>query len=131
MTNRGLGRAFLRCQSQEDGMDDAERKAIRQDFDDVVNMTPKELEDWLGTEESQGVGWTHEGEDEAVGHRSGRRIVEIKRTKVAELDDDDYAHMKKVVGYVHRHKAQGGPQDEKATSRWRYSLMNWGHDPLK
>ncbi|UYY58335.1 DUF3140 domain-containing protein [Sphingomonas sp. S2-65] len=40
--------------------------------------------------------------------------------------------MAKVVGYVHRHLAQG--PDEKADipgSRWRYSLMNWGHDPLK
>ena len=26
---------------------------------------------------------------------------------------------------------QGGPADDKEHSRWRYSLMNWGHDPLK
>ena len=38
--------------------------------------------------------------------------------------------MRKVVGYVHRHLAQGGPKEGVDESRWRYSLMNWGHDPL-
>jgi len=38
---------------------------------------------------------------ESTGHRSGRRIVEILRTT------KDVEH-----------------------SDWRYSLMNWGHDPL-
>ena len=71
------------------------------------------------------------GGGESVGYRSGRRIVELKRTKKADLTDDDYAHMKKVVSYVHRHLAQGGPAKDKEHSDWRYSLMNWGHDPLK
>lgn len=112
-------------------MDDREKQEIRAAFDDVVNMTPEELEKWLASPESQEVGFTREGEGEAVGHKSGRRIIEIKRAKPADLSDDDYAHMKKVVGYVHRHMAQGGPSDDKEHSRWRYSLMNWGHDPLK
>jgi Protein of unknown function (DUF3140) len=103
---------------------------IRHEFDDVVNMTPKELEDWLRTDESQAVGWG--GDDgESVGHESGRRIVAIKRKRKSDLDDDDLAHMRKVVGYVHRHVAQGGPDGDKEHSKWRYSLMNWGHDPLK
>ena len=92
-----------------------ERKEIRTAFCKAVNMAPRELERWLESEESQSVGWTREGEDEAVGHKSGRRIVELKRKKVAELSDDDYAHMQKVVGYVHRHQAQR----PKATSRRR------------
>ncbi|GGK48478.1 DUF3140 domain-containing protein [Salinarimonas ramus] len=112
-------------------MDDQEKQEIYREFGEAVNMTPKELEDWLETDESKEVGWTHEGESEAVGHKSGRRIVEIKHTKKADLGDDDYAHMKKVVGYVHRHSKQGGPGEDKEHSRWRYSLMNWGHDPLK
>lgn len=112
-------------------MTDEETRELRRDFEEAVNMSPSELERWLETEESQNVGWTREGEDEAVGHKSGRRIVEIKRKKVAALDEDDYAHMRKVVGYVHRHAAQGGPKEDAEHSRWRYSLMNWGHDPLK
>ncbi len=104
-------------------------EATLEEFNKVVNMTPGALEKHLGTDESQAVGWTHEGEGEAVGHQSGRRIVEIKRKKKADLTEDDYAHMRKVIGYVHRHLAQGGPKDGKEHSRWRYSLMNWGHDP--
>ncbi|WP_369811102.1 DUF3140 domain-containing protein [Quadrisphaera sp. DSM 44207] len=92
-------------------------------------MTPEELEDWLSTEQSQSVGDTS-GDGESTGHRSGRRIVEVLRTKQADLTDDDVAHMRKVVGYVHRHLAQR-PSGDVTETKWRYSLMNWGHDPLK
>ncbi len=101
------------------------------EFDEVVNMTPSELESWLETDESKEVGFKDGGGGESVGHASGRRIVEIKRTKKADRTEDDREHMAKVVAYVHRHLAQGGPKDDAAHSRWRYSLMNWGHDPLK
>jgi hypothetical protein len=84
----------------------SERKEIRVAFRQAANMARRELERWLATEESQSVGWTRDGDDEAVGHQSGRRVVELKRKKVAELSDSDYAHMEKVIGYVHRHKAQ-------------------------
>ena len=111
-----------------------DQQKIYEDFNEAVNMAPAELEDFLGTDASKRVGWKGEdgdGSGESVGHKSGRRIVEIKRTKKAELTDDDYAHMKKVTGYVHRHLAQGGPAEDKEHSDWRYSLMNWGHDPEK
>jgi hypothetical protein len=108
-------------------MDDEETKDVEKRFTEAVNMTPKELEDWLATEESQSVGV---GEGESVGHRSGRRIVEILRAKKADRDDDDHEHMRKVVGYVARHTKQR-PQGDVTDTKWRYSLMNWGHDPLK
>lgn len=104
---------------------------IRKDFDDAVNMTPSELKQWLDTDESKAVGQKDSDGSESVGHESGRRIVEIKETKKADLTDDDLAHMKKVTGYVHRHLKQGGPDEDVEHSKWRYSLMNWGHDPLK
>jgi hypothetical protein len=106
-----------------------DRDQVRHDFDEVVNMTPKELEEWLTTAESTDVGQKDGGE--SVGHASGRRIVHIKQTRKDDLSDDDLEHMRKVVGYVRRHLAQGGPQDDMEHSAWRYSLMNWGHDPLK
>ena len=34
----------------------------------------------------------------------------------ADLTDDDYAHMAKVVGYVRRHLKQGGPDDKARTN---------------
>jgi len=115
-------------------MAEQDHKDIRDAFDEAVNMTPAALEKWLATEESKEVGWKGadgKGSGESVGHKEGQRIVEIKRTKQADLTDDDYSHMLKVVSYVHRHLAQGGPAEDKESSRWRYSLMNWGHDPCK
>ena len=49
---------------------------------------------------------------------------------MADLSDGDYQHMRKVVGYVRRHMAQRPPANVRDT-KWRWSLMNWGHDPLK
>jgi hypothetical protein len=101
-------------------------------FHEAVNMTAAEIEEWLETEESRKVGFTRPGETESVGRASGRRIVAILRTPRGELDGGDYAHMRKVIGFVRRHIGQG-PHDEYRipVSRWRYSLMNWGHDPLR
>jgi Protein of unknown function (DUF3140) len=99
------------------------------EFHDVVNMTAGELEKWLKSDDSKDVGQKKNG-GESTGHESGRRIVEILRTKKDDLGDADYAHMRKVVGYCHRHLAQR-PKSEVEDSAWRYSLMNWGHDPTK
>jgi hypothetical protein len=108
-----------------------DRNQVRTAFVEAVNMTATEIARWLDTPESRKVGW--KGADgsrtESVGHASGRRIVQILGKSAAELTDDDYAHMRKVVGYVRRHRAQR--PDNIYTSRWRYSLMNWGHDPAK
>jgi len=92
-------------------------------------MTAAELENWLESDESKAVG-QKEGDTESTGHESGRRIVRILRKRKTDLSTEDHEHMRKVVGYVHRHLAQQPSGDVKDT-RWRYSLMNWGHDPLK
>ncbi|UOY00782.1 DUF3140 domain-containing protein [Blastococcus sp. PRF04-17] len=111
-------------------MAEGDADTIRRDFGEAVNMTAGELEKWLATEESREVG-QKDGGGESTGHESGRRIVELLRTKKADLTDDDLAHMRKVHGYVQRHLAQGSGKSYVETSKWRYSLMNWGHDPLK
>jgi hypothetical protein len=99
-------------------------------FDDAVNMTASELEKWLDSDESKSVGQKSAGGGESTGHESGRHIVKILKSKKSDLSDKDYAHMRKVVGYTKRHLAQRPPGDVK-DSAWRYSLMNWGHDPVK
>ncbi len=105
-----------------------DKAAVRAEFKEAVTMTAKQLESWLKTDESRSVGQTPEGEAESTGHGEGRRIVEILHRKQADLSDDDYAHMAKVVGYVHRHLKQR-PSGDVTETRWRYSLKNWGHDP--
>jgi hypothetical protein len=102
---------------------------VVEEFDEAVNMSRKELEEWLETEESKEVG-QKDGGDESKGHESGRKIVEILGKNESDYTDEDIDHMRRVVSYVHRHQAQT-PKGEVEDSSWRYSLMNWGHNPLK
>ncbi|MEV0590497.1 DUF3140 domain-containing protein [Nonomuraea cavernae] len=106
-----------------------EERAVATEFGQAVNMTAKELERWLATDESKTVGQKSDG-GESTGHESGRKIVGLLSAKKSSLTEQDYAHMRKVIGYIHRHLAQRPSGDVRET-RWRYSLMNWGHDPLK
>jgi hypothetical protein len=112
-------------------MAELDREKVRKDFHQVVNMTSVEIGRWLKTAESRAVGFKGADGDakESVGHASGRKIAAILGKREVELTDADYQHMRKVVGFVKRHTAQ--PPANQVTSRWRYSLMNWGHDPLK
>ena len=106
---------------------DDERDEIYDEFYDKVNMQPKEIEDWLETDESKSVG-QDSGDGESIGRKSAERIIEIKRTNKADLSEDDYDHMKKVNGYIARHTAQRPDGDVEDTD-WCHSLKNWGHDP--
>ncbi|GAB4041156.1 DUF3140 domain-containing protein [Spirosoma jeollabukense] len=108
-------------------LDEDRKKAIRQDFDSVVNMSASQLEKWLKTDESKSVGQVKDSDNESIGHKSGHRIIDILSKKTSDLSDSDYEHMSKVVSYVKRHSAQR--PDHVADSNWEYSLKNWGHNP--
>lgn len=105
-------------------------KSTIKEFQDAVNMTPKELEAWLETDNSRQVGQKSEEGSESTGHAMGRNIVNLLGKKQADYTGEDVKHMQKVVSYVHRHLAQK-PKGDVEDTPWRYSLMNWGHDPLK
>jgi hypothetical protein len=108
--------------------DDA--RALRDEFHRLVNLTPAELRAWLETPESHEVGMVRRGESESVGRQSARRILVLLDTPVEDLSEADYAHMNKVIAFCRRHLAQR-PHGDVTDTRWRWSLMNWGHDPLK
>ncbi len=114
-----------------------DRRAITREFRQAVNTPPARLRAWLGGEASRSVGMRPGGEKvvspwqgEAVGHAMGRRILELRGKRQADLTDDDLRAMRKVIGYVHRHMKQR-PEGDVTDTRWRRSLMNWGHDPLR
>jgi hypothetical protein len=116
-------------------MDADDRNSVREEFSRMVNMDQKALRDWLKTDESRSVGMTSGGEKvtdgsakDSVGHHMGERILEMRAKKAGSLTDQDFADMRKVVGYIHRHMAQR-PKGDISDTRWRKSLMNWGHDP--
>jgi hypothetical protein len=109
---------------------DADQHQTWQEFGDAVNMTASQLDKWLDDDRSRSVGQKSGDSAESTGHASGRHIVKILNKKKADLTDGDHSHMRKVVGYVKRHLAQR-PSGDVSESDWRYSLMNWGHDPTK
>ena len=83
---------------------------VVQEFNEAVNMTRQELEEWLQTEESKSVGQS-DGGGESMGHESGRKIVEILGKNKSDYTDGDIEHMKRVNAYVKRHLGQGPKSD--------------------
>ena len=61
---------------------------VVQEFNEAVNMTRQELEDWLQTEESKSVGQI-DGGGESKGHKSGRKIVEILGKNRTDYSSED------------------------------------------
>ena len=63
------------------------------------------------------------------------RQLREEQHEVVVLDADARAPtpvdgVRRVTGDIHRHLAQR-PSGDITETRWRYSLMNWGHDPKK
>ena len=120
MAPREIRASRLRRSGQREGR-------IEREFQRAVNMSPVSLSNWLKTKDSRAVaGRSNDPSD----HWSGRRVLEIKKKKPGERTPADYSHMRKVIAYVSRHSAKRPTGDVRSTP-WRYSLMNWGHDPLK
>ena len=101
---------------------------IRAAFARLVNMSPREIESWHITPQSKSVG-QDSGDGVSVGVKAGQRTLQLLRIKRAP-NADDIKHMRRVVSFIRRMRTQG-PLKNRETSRWRYALMNWGHDPLK
>lgn len=111
-------------------------ETVVQEFNELVNMTPDELEAWLKEEQSETSGWHKaDGSGETIGHESGRKIIEIIKKNPKKdpsgYDEDDIAHMRRVVAYCKRHLAQEEKAKRDTTSRSYKSLKNWGHDAQK
>lgn len=114
-----------------------DKQDVYKSFKQLVNMPRTNLERWLKSDEAAKVGWNNQGKktdasgQESFGHKSGVKIITILSKKKDQLTDGDYQHMRKVIAYIKRHLAQKPTKENVESSRWRYSLMNWGHDPLK
>ncbi|KAG9541630.1 hypothetical protein KCU71_g19148, partial [Aureobasidium melanogenum] len=90
---------------------------VIKEFNELVNMSPDQLKEWLGGEDSAGAGWSKDdGSGETIGHES-------------KYDEEDISHMRKVVAYNKRHLAQEGKAKQDPESKSAKSLKNWGHDP--
>ncbi|MFP3713177.1 DUF3140 domain-containing protein [Isoptericola variabilis] len=98
-----------------------------QDFHDVVNMTSRELQEWLATDASP-VG--SDALPDQAGTERSRAVLEILGKRRTDLTPDDAVVMRSVVEEV---QAARGPDMESTAgdAAWRHRLMSLGHDPLK
>lgn len=94
----------------------------------LMNVPADDLEAWLDTPQSWSVGFKGHGE-ESVGHASGRRNLALLGKERDELGPEDWRQVRRTVGFIRRHLAQR-PEGDVEDTRWRWSLLNWGHDPL-
>jgi hypothetical protein len=101
---------------------------VRANFAKLVNMSPREIEDWHKTAHSKSVG-QDSGDGVSVGVKAGQRTLQLLRIKRMP-NADDIKHMRRVVNFIRRQLTLA-PRKNRETSRWRYALMNWGHDPLR
>ena len=101
--------------------------ALWEGFHNAVNMTSRELREWLATDAAG------EGTDalpEHVGSERARAVVEVLGKRRTDLTPDDVALMRSVVEEVQA--ARGDDREPEAgDARWRHRLMSIGHDPLK
>ncbi|KAI9788992.1 MAG: hypothetical protein M1816_006450 [Peltula sp. TS41687] len=109
-----------------------DNETVIKEFNELVNMTADELDEWLQGDASKETGWSkNDGSGESVGHESGRKIAEILRKNPDmnpdQYDEDDLPHMRKVVSYCKRHLAQEEAAKQDTNSKSYKSLKNWGH----
>jgi len=96
-------------------------------FHTVVNMTSRELRDWLAV---QGAGEETEEMPDRAGRPLGHQVLAVLGKRRSDLTPDDIAAMERVVEEV---RAVRGEELEPTAgdADWRAGLMNIGHDPLK
>lgn len=113
---------------------DKEKDEIFKDFNDAVNMSPKEIEDWLDGDASKSVGYNKEKGDtntksdkgSSVGRKSAKKIIKLLEKKRSEWTSSDYQHANKVAAYNARHKCHN---EKDPDSRGYKSCLNWAIRP--
>jgi hypothetical protein len=100
------------------------------DFRRMVNLTPEQMKQWLSTSESIKFGLRDARRGEPAGHESGKRTLALIQKRADKLTEEDFKHMNTVLTYLRR-RLEKRPKGDISASNWRYSMMNWGHDPLK
>jgi hypothetical protein len=101
-----------------------------ENFHRAVNMTSRELRDWLAVE---GAGEETEEVPDQAGPPLGHRVLDILGKRRADLTADDVHDMQRVIDKVT--SLRGGDTGEweptAGEDGWRRRLMDVGHDPLK
>ena len=98
-----------------------------QEFHEVVNMTSRELRDWL--RESQATLDAEPLPDQA-GNPVGQQVLSILAKRRTDLTAEDAEVMAAVVDRIRTERGDA-LEATAGDAKWRYGLMDLGHDPLK
>ena len=104
----------------------AEEDDLWQRFHRAVNMSSRELVDWLGQEPDLRPKPGPSGPPPL-----GQAVVGILGKRRTDLTDEDLAVMRKVVDVVDDETTGLSAEDVVADERRRHRLLNVGHDPLR
>ncbi|NIH84182.1 DUF3140 domain-containing protein [Amycolatopsis granulosa] len=102
-------------------------EALWDEFHRVVNMSSRELADWLRV---RSAGPHSEELPDQAGTKTGQRVLEILGKRRTDLTEDDERVMRKVVEKVHAER-RDDLEPTAGQENWRHRLMTIGHDPLK
>ncbi|WIX84878.1 DUF3140 domain-containing protein [Amycolatopsis sp. DG1A-15b] len=97
------------------------------EFHRVVNMTSRELEDWLRTRDA---GPETEPLPDEAGPPTGHQVLGVLRKRRSDVDGRDADVMRKVVDRVHSER-RDDLEPTAGEAHWRHRLMSLDHDPLK
>lgn len=98
-----------------------------EEFHRVVNMTSRELREWLAVRDA---GEAAEVPPDQAGSETGRQVLAILGKRRTDLTDQDAAVMEKVVRRVLDERRED-LEPTAGQAAWRHKLMSMGHDPLK
>jgi hypothetical protein len=98
-----------------------------EEFHRVVNMSSRELADWLRTRSASP---DVESFPDQAGTPTGQQVLHILSKRRTDLTSDDLQVMRRVVRRVHAER-QGDREPVAGRAGWRHRLMSLGHDPLK
>lgn len=97
------------------------------DFHRVVNMSSRELQEWLATDAA---GESAERLPDQAGTDRTRQVLAVLAKRRTDLTADDVRLMQEIVDQVNA--LRGGQAEPQAgDTAWRHALMTLGHDPLK
>lgn len=101
--------------------------ALWDEFHHVVNMTSRELSEWLRIESA-----TPEDEElpDRAGTETGQHVLHVLRKRKADLTADDVELIRYVIDQVHAQR-RDDLEPVQGDSAWRHALMDIGHDPLR
>lgn len=97
------------------------------EFHRVVNMSSRELSEWLRT---QSAAQDVETLPDQAGPPLGRQVLAILGKRRTDLTEEDAQVMRTVADQVHDMR-RADLEPVQGDAGWRHELMSLGHDPLK